>query len=186
MQLAAVRRVLLSERKMEATRTHLQLPGERRRGEVGFLDGNAFLVADAEDEVPAKIRIDVSAKRELDLSHVEAASRFERAAVRARIGDDVGNDADARIESGVVRLLRLSGRHAAHLMRGPSFPGYALELSHESDRVRSRDAVRARHGIAACRRIGVLRARDRAGEGYQRPTENDRTHRAPVQCPAPA
>src|SRR5688572_14047359 len=56
-QLGPVGRVLLSKGKMEPADARLESPRKRRRCEIGFLDGNAFLITEAKDEVATKIRI---------------------------------------------------------------------------------------------------------------------------------
>jgi hypothetical protein len=68
--------VLFAEWHQKPTKPRLELIRERGRGEIRLLDGHTFEIADAQEDVAAKVRIDRCLHRQLDLPYTEACGVF--------------------------------------------------------------------------------------------------------------
>ncbi len=134
--------VLLSDRHQKTADPALD-PRDRGGREERLFDVHAFGVAEAKEDVAAKIRIDGCLQRDLDLADPHARAVFLGASLGREVADEITDRADVGKKAWVHGLLLRS--HAPATRIG----ALRFELPHECNAIR--DLPRA-GGIRLLRR----------------------------------
>src|SRR5262249_23205116 len=129
----------------EAPALDLQVPGQAGGGRKGFLDFEALLVRNGEEDVAAEIRIDDGAERQLDLLGREAHRLLAFLAAEDRIV--------------AVRELQRPALVAAGRVEDGADVGVQRLCAAEERRRRRRAACRGRRRRRGLRRLPLSRRR---------------------------